>query len=134
MRPEERCSSACPHQTQFTFRSSDVPPARVLRSCYGTPGAAKAACDTGLRACILTTQCMRIPAQDIIHLEECRVNADTYYGLVRCAWSRRLPAPGSVHGLTVRVRRSDFGDAAFRVTQKDAEKYTAQCLAHAAAP
>jgi len=39
------------------------------------------------------------------------------------------PAQGSVHGLTVRVRRSDFGDTAFRATQKDATKYTAQCLA-----
>lgn len=92
MRFEQRCSTACHHQTRFILRCLDAPPGRVIRSCYGTPGAAKAACDTGLRACILTTQCTRIPTQDIIHLEECRVNADTYYGLVRCAWLCR-PRP-----------------------------------------
>ena len=52
----------------------------------------------GLRGCILNTQCTLIPGRDILPEEECKLNAETYYGLVRYADAPRPFFP-LLHGL-----------------------------------
>ncbi|KAK9830598.1 hypothetical protein WJX81_003411 [Elliptochloris bilobata] len=81
-------------------------------NCYGTPGALKDTCDSSLRDCLKKLQCSLIPPRAFLTNEECDVNAETFYSLVR-----------------------DFGAKAFTDTQKDAANYTARCLAqHAPSP